>query len=195
MIISAPLLAPRTQTSLEKRRGWLSHVADAEVSHLALAVAVLLVDLEGAQFGVVRPNPRRLAGELKESLPAAVRALGELVNHGYLRALPKRAAGGGYRLVVPDNVDAGRTDSPSRGAVSCSTVEHGRRWACDIALHMVTLPSAEADAHMQRVLSKVREEMRVRRAAEGEIEREIGKLRSVIWAAYWCAVLTPGGAQ
>jgi hypothetical protein len=52
-----------------------------------------------------------------KSLPVVVRALGELVDHGHLRALPKRAAGGGYRLVVPDNVDAGRTDSPSRSAV------------------------------------------------------------------------------
>jgi hypothetical protein len=190
---SAPLLL-RPQMSLEKRRGWLSHVADAEVSHLALAVAVLLADLEGVQFGVVRPNPRRLAGELKESLPVVVRALGELVDRGYLRALPKRAAGGGYRLLLPAGAEAHPADPSPAAVVPCSAVERGHHWARDIAARMAVLPRAEADAHLQHVLTDARKEMRRRCAAEAEIERQVGELRSLISAAYWCAVLTPGEA-
>jgi hypothetical protein len=196
MTILAPLLQPRAQTSLEKRRSWLSHVEGAEVSRLALAVAVLLVDLPGAQFGVVRPNPRRLAGELKESLPAAIRGLSELADRGYLVALPKRAAGGGYRLLVPDSADSARTIGPSpSAAIPCSLVDGARSSARDIAARMVALPRPEADAHLQHVLNDARQEARRRCAVESEIERQVSEFRLLISAAYWCAVLTPGGAQ
>jgi Family of unknown function (DUF6074) len=173
---------------------WLDQVlSNPAVTELATAVAMLIADTAD-RFGCApRPNPKRIAGELGERLPAVVAAIAELTKQGYLELLP-RGAGRRCRLVMagggPETPAAVKIPTPA-DIIPYDQVERRRRSADQHAQRMAAMPHEQADAYLQRLLRDREKVLRRRGAREAMIGRELQELKSSICAAYWRAVLTP----
>lgn len=180
---------------LRKPRTWLDQVIDDEGAfQVDVAIAMLLADRAGT-FGVVpRPNPKRLAGELNESLPTILAALARLVERGHLQAVPRRASGG-YRLIVRSITSEPQklaTAAHAAVVIPYSECERRGQWARVQAARLAAMPRPEADAHMEGLLRA--EERRIRKSGrpEAETARRLIEVKLLLWEAYSWAILAPG---